>query len=162
MSVNEVSSAASQGRPNTPFKIEEIIAQQGMYVCTVSGVSMYPMLRNRRDTIIVTPCECRLKKHDVPLYRRGDQYVLHRIIKVLPDAYVIRGDNCMRNEYGITDDKIIGVLTGFYRGDKQVRMDGAAYRAYIYACRASYPVRYVYYWTKSVLRHFLRKKDDRA
>ena len=51
-----------------------------MYVSTTSGVSMYPMLRNRRDTIIVKPPTAPLKKYDVPLYRRGDDYVLHRII----------------------------------------------------------------------------------
>ena len=31
----------------------------------------------------------RLKKYDVPLYRRGADYVLHRVVKVLPESYVI-------------------------------------------------------------------------
>ena len=35
--------------------IEDALATQGMYVGTTVGVSMRPMLRNRRDTIIVEP-----------------------------------------------------------------------------------------------------------
>lgn len=141
----------------TAARIEEIIAGQGMYVCTTVGVSMYPMLRNRRDTIIVTPCSGRLKQYDVPLYRRGDKYVLHRIIRVLPDGYVIRGDNCLHNEYGITDEQIVGVLSGFYRGEKQVNMDGLAYRAYVRLCVASWPIRCVYYRLRGAAGHFVHQ-----
>lgn len=129
-------------------RIEDVLAAQGIYVSTTSGVSMYPMLRDRRDTIVLSPCSGRLKKHDVPLYRRGDSYVLHRIVRVLPDSYVIRGDNCAFSERGITDCDIVAVLTGFYRGDSYVDMDGAGYRMYVLLCRASYPLRFVYYTLK--------------
>lgn len=129
-------------------RIEDVLAEQGVYVSTTSGVSMYPMLRDRRDTIVISPCSGRLKKHDVPLYRRGDSYVLHRIVKVLPDSYVIRGDNCINSERGITDADIVGVLTSFYRGDKLVDMSSAGYRMYVLLCRLSYPARLVYYGVK--------------
>lgn len=157
MPLNEASSEAPESCPGKASKVEEIILQQGMYVSTTSGVSMYPMLRDRKDTVVVTPCSGRLRKYDVPLYRRGEQYVLHRIIKVLPDSYVIRGDNCMLSEHGITDGDIIGVLSGFYRGKRQVRMDGFAYRAYIRACILSYPIRYVYYRIKAVAAGIIRR-----
>lgn len=110
--------------------IEDIIREEGVYVSTTVGTSMYPMLRNRKDTIIITPHTGRLKPYDIPLYRRGDQYVLHRILEVRPDSYVIRGDNCIEKEYGITDEQIIGVLSGFYRGNKKINMDGVLYRLY--------------------------------
>ena len=142
---------------STVRHIEDIIAAEGVYVSTTSGVSMYPMIRDRRDTIIVTPPTGRLKKHDIPLYRRGGAYVLHRVIRVLPDSYVIRGDNCRLAERGITDSDIIGVLTGFYRGGKRVDLDGAAYKAYIYLCRASYPLRWVYYSAKMIISAFYRR-----
>ena len=47
--------------------IEDALNEKGVYVSTTSGVSMYPMLRNRRDTIIVKPPTAPLKKYDVPL-----------------------------------------------------------------------------------------------
>ena len=46
------------------------------------GDSMEPMLRNRKDTIIIEPVHGRLKRYDLPLYRRPDgKYVLHRILQ---------------------------------------------------------------------------------
>lgn len=122
-------------------QIEEVIKEQGMLVCTTVGTSMYPMLRNRRDTIIVERYEGRLKKYDVPLYKCGSRYILHRIIEVRPDSYVICGDNCERKEYGITDEQILGVLTGFYRGSKQIDMRSWKYKAYSRLACATFPLR---------------------
>lgn len=122
-------------------RIEEVLKEKGVYVSTTVGISMYPMLRNRRDTIVIRPYEGRLKKYDVPLYKRGSDYVLHRIVKVLPDSYVICGDNCLNKEYGITDAQILGVLTEFYRDGKHINMSGTGYRLYSRLWVMIYPVR---------------------
>jgi len=124
--------------------IEDVLREEGIFVSTTVGVSMYPMLRNRKDTIIVTPYQGRLKKYDVPLYKRSSDYILHRIVEVLPDSYVICGDNCEKKEYGITDEQILGVLTGFYRGSKKINMDGLAYKIYVWVWCKSFPLRMVY------------------
>ncbi len=113
----------------TGVDIEKILSEDGSFVSTTSGVSMYPLLRHRRDTIIVTPTNDRLKKYEVALYRRGDSYVLHRVIKVLPDSYIIRGDNCILREH-VKDEEILGKLTGIYRAEKLVNMNGFKYRFY--------------------------------
>lgn len=136
--------------------IEDVLEQQGVFISTTSGVSMYPMLRNRRDTIVIKPYCGRLKKYDVPLYRRGDRYLLHRIIKVLPDGYVICGDNCVTKEYDITDNEILGVLTEFYRKDKKINMNGFGYKAYIRVMRFFYPVRCLYAFARRIYGKFLR------
>ena len=125
-------------------QIEDVLKEEGLFVSTTVGVSMFPMLRNRRDTIIVMPYEGRLKKYDVPLYKRGSDYILHRIIEVRPDSYVIRGDNCIQKEYGITDEQILGVLTGFYRGSKKVNMDGWGYKLYVRLWWALHQIRRMY------------------
>jgi hypothetical protein len=46
---------------------------------TVTGNSMRPMLRHRRDTVVLTSCDVNtLKKGDLPLYVRDDgSYILH-------------------------------------------------------------------------------------
>ncbi len=113
----------------TESNIEEILKRDGAYISTTSGVSMYPMLRHRRDTIVVTPCAERLKKYDVALYRRGGKYVLHRVIKVLPDSYIIRGDNCILREH-IPNSDILGRLTCCYRKEREIKLNGFAYKAY--------------------------------
>ena len=122
-------------------KIEDVLKEDRLFVSTTVGVSMYPMLRNRRDTIIIEPYEGRLKKYDIPLYKRGSRYVLHRIVDVLPDSYVICGDNCIEKEYGITDEHILGVMTGCYRGKKRLNLDSPIYKAYAYVWCGIFPVR---------------------
>ena len=109
--------------------IEKYIKQNGEFIAIPVGTSMYPMLRNRKDTIVVTPTQARLKKYDVALYRRGDSYVLHRVIKVLPDSYVIRGDNCALKEY-VPNSSVLGKLTEVWRADKKLNMQCASYKAY--------------------------------
>ena len=37
------------------------------------GVSMWPMLRNRHDVMMVVPAEGELHRYDVALYRRGEK-----------------------------------------------------------------------------------------
>jgi hypothetical protein len=99
------------------LKIEEVLDLQGQYIGPTVGVSMLPMLKNRRDTIIVKPKTERLKRLDVALYHRGDDYVLHRVLRPVEDGYIIRGDNCYSLEH-IPEEDVFGVLTEFYRKDK--------------------------------------------
>ena len=48
--------------------IEEILSGQGFYVSTTVGMSMWPMLKNRRDRIVISPVGDRqLRPLDVPL-----------------------------------------------------------------------------------------------
>lgn len=128
-----------------PCTIETILEKEGVFVGTTSGVSMEPLFRHRRDTIVIRPVTGRLKKYDVPLYRRGNDYVLHRILQVLPDSYVILGDNCVVKEHGITDDQIVGVLTEFYRKEKHVTVQDFWYRVYVRLwCSIAHPLYILY------------------
>ena len=52
--------------------LEEELRSGKTCVSTTVGDSMEPMLRNRRDTIIIEPVHGRLKRYDLPLYRRPD------------------------------------------------------------------------------------------
>ena len=146
---------------NNYTNIEQILTEKGVYISTTSGVSMMPMLRDRRDTIVIEPVPERLAKYDVALYRRGDNYVLHRVIKVLPDSYVIRGDNCVAKEYGITDADVIGKLVAFYRKDKKINMDGVPYRTYCAVAVVLHPlVRFYVMVSGKLTRAFGRKKGQ--
>lgn len=111
--------------------IEEQLRENGVYVSTTAGVSMKPMLRNRRDRIVLLPVgDKTLKKWDLPIYRRPDgRYILHRIIDVKDDHYVIRGDNTYRKEY-VPKEWVLGYVSEFYRGKKHVCTDQRGYRFY--------------------------------
>ena len=123
-------------------RIEDVLRDEGVFVSTTSGVSMYPMLRDRRDTIVVRPLKEgeRLKKLDVPLYKRGEKYVLHRIIGVKGDEYVIRGDNTFMKEY-VRKDAVIGVLVSFTRKGKKHTTEELGYKFYSRFWNFIYPLR---------------------
>ena len=114
---------------NAKYTIEEILAEKGAYIGPTVGVSMLPMLKTRRDTIVVRPKTERLKRLDVALYRRGDDYVLHRVLEPIKDAYVIRGDNCYANEI-VPETAVIGVLTEFFRKGKHILCTDRKYLKY--------------------------------
>lgn len=112
---------------------EDEINRTGRLVYTNLGYSMMPLLRQNRDLIIIEKTNGRLKKYDVPLYKRDDgKYVLHRILKVRDNDYVICGDHCWRREYGITDNHIIGVLTAIVRDGREISMNDKIYRLYVH------------------------------
>ena len=66
-----------------------------------AGISMRPMLREHKDIAVIRRKSGRLKRNDVPLYSRpgSEKFILHRILKVTPNGYVIRGDNLFKKEY---------------------------------------------------------------
>ena len=82
------------------------------------GISMLPMIRQGKDSIVLSPLPEKLSKYDIPLYQRANgQYVLHRIVSV-GDTYTLMGDNQYIEEKGVTRESMIGVVTAFYRGEK--------------------------------------------
>lgn len=123
------------------FSIEQQLDQNGIYVGLTKGVSMRPMLREGKDTIMISPVAGRLKKYDVPLYRKHGSYVLHRVVEVTDKGYVICGDNCVTKEYDVTDEMLVGVLSGFRRGEKYVSVDSNRYLSYAKVWVFLYPVR---------------------
>lgn len=99
--------------------IKEILDKTGTYTGLTSGCSMEPLIHHKKDNIIVVRNEGKLKKYDVPVYvTPSGKYIMHRIVKVCDDHYVIVGDNMLTREY-VTDDMICGVLVGFYKNGKR-------------------------------------------
>ena len=122
---------------------EELLARDGYLVYKTRGVSMEPMLRQNRDLVIIQAPVSRLQKNDVALYKRGDAYVLHRVIGVESDHYLIRGDNTYRIER-VPDSAVIGVLTSFKRKGKEISIDHPFYRFYVRFWNAIYPLRAIF------------------
>ena len=120
--------------------IEDVLSSRGQYVGPTVGVSMLPMLKNRRDTIVVQAKTERLQRLDVALYRRGDAYVLHRVLQPIDGGYIIRGDNCYADEE-VPEDAVIGVLTEFFRKGKHYYCTDKKYIKYAEKRLKSYKFR---------------------
>lgn len=136
--------------------IEAELDKHGVYASVTSGVSMEPLFRTRRDMVIIGKPEGELKKYDVALYRdRRGKYILHRVIKVKKDKYIIRGDNTYAPEH-IPKDRVIGVLTAFNRKGKRHSVTDRSYGVYVRIWTFIYPVRYVVHGVTSFFRRGFR------
>lgn len=104
--------------------MSEKLQSGGEVSFTVSGTSMQPLIFDRKDTVTLKRFEGKLKKYDVPFYRRDNgQFVLHRVIKVQKNGnYTCRGDNQNVKEFDVRDDQIIGVMSSFTRKGKSINV----------------------------------------
>lgn len=131
---------------------EEYLQKHGKLIYRNTGVSMEPLLRQGRDSFtVVKKTDERCRKYDVVMYRRPpDKYVLHRVIKVRENDYIILGDNCINKETGIRDEDILGIMTSFVRKGKEHDVSDLSYRIYVqFWCRTAF------------IRIFLKKVKNR-
>ena len=101
----------------TQTNIEQMLRDNGFSITGIKGRSMLPMLRQEEDRALIASPVFPLKPYTVALYKRGEQYILHRVIRPEPGGYLIRGDNTTYDEH-IKESEIIGVLSGFWRGEQ--------------------------------------------
>ncbi len=139
---------------------EEFLEQNGEMTYSNVGISMMPLLKQGRDLFTVRKKGAeRCKKYDVVLYRRPpSSYVLHRIIQVRENDYVILGDNCVNKEYGIKDGDIIGIMTGYVHNGKKRNVDFIGYRLYSWIWVNFAPVRIFLQKVKHRVRRLKHEK----
>lgn len=105
------------------------------------GTSMLPMLREGRDSVVLSPPPKKLRPFDLALYRRDSgAYVLHRITAV-GQTYTCMGDNQFVSEDGLRHDQIIALVTGFRRNGRDHTVTEPGYRLYCFLWHYSRPLR---------------------
>lgn len=128
--------------------IRERLAEGKKVIFGPKGTSMLPMLRQGIDRVELVAVKGKLKKYDLPFYVRDNgQYVLHRIVKVR-DTYTCIGDGQYVYEHGVRQDQIIGVMSGYYRGDEYISAKSWRYQWY---CRR-------WHWTRPIRPHWQKFK----
>ena len=138
---------------------EEVLKKNGTLIFTPGGTSMQPLLRHHENPVVLSSVTGRLKKGDVPFYKRPDgHYVLHRILKVRKDSYDCCGDNQTVIEKGVTDDMIFAKMVGFYRGEHYISVDDRAIVRYARRRMASRPARAVIAFVKTCIKRILKKQ----
>ncbi len=125
------------------YTFEELLKEKGYIVYTNVGTSMLPLLRERRDIIEIRPIERPPEKYDVLLYKRGETYILHRVIRILPDGgYLIAGDHNTFIERDVTDRMILGKMTRIIRNGREIKVDeNLLYRIYSHIWTDFFPVK---------------------
>ncbi len=111
--------------------LEASLQAYGFLILTPRGSSMWPLIRTGKDSVRLEPVCRPLREMEVPLYRRNNGMgVLHRVMKVLPDGYLMCGDHQWELEK-ITPDQVVGVMTVLYRKEKEVCLTSLPYRMYV-------------------------------
>lgn len=120
------------------------------------GTSMLPFLKEGRDTVTLAPPPKRLKKYDIPLYRRKNgQYVLHRAVKV-DETYTCIGDNQFTLEYGIEHEQIIGVCSSFVRNGRKISTTDQKWLLYAKIWHFTRPIRHLFARVKGKIARILK------
>ncbi|MBR3328414.1 MAG: S24/S26 family peptidase [Atopobiaceae bacterium] len=135
---------------------EEQLEQDGRIVYKTKGSSMRPLLHENRDLVVILKKDGRLRRYDVALYRRGTTYVLHRVVGVRDEGYLIRGDNTYALER-VPEDAVLGVLAGFTRKGTFHEVTDRGYVLYERVWCALYPVRAVLIPGVRLVRRAARK-----
>jgi len=139
MKVNKVSTSIGSLSPIILKMLDENID----VIITVTGTSMNPMLRHKKDKVVLTSCDkFNLKKGDIPLYRRNSgNYVLHRIVKINRNSYDLCGDNQCKIEKNVPKKDVIAVVKAFERDGKMYRCNDVMYKLYWFLRIFSIPFR---------------------
>lgn len=123
------------------------ISSGGEFRLYHKGVSMMPLLRQGKDSVLLTKLDREPKKYDIVAYRRPNgQIVIHRIMKIKKDECIMCGDNHGELERGITKNDILAVVKGIYRDEEYVDLSTSKW--------------YKKYLRKLPFQHFRKKYID--
>lgn len=122
--------------------IEEGIKNGGKYRFYPRGISMLPLIREGKDSVVFAELS-KIKKYDIVLYVRDNgDFVLHRVVNIRDGHYDMCGDGQCVVERGIRKDQIKAAVSGIYRDDEFVSLKDPRYLKYVKDRVASIPVRY--------------------
>lgn len=123
--------------------MREVLATDGEFSFITHGTSMMPMLRDGVDTIVLVKAPEKLKKYDIPLYRRADgSFVLHRVVGEDKDGYILIGDNQIDYEHGVKHSQIEAKAVAYIKDKVRHELGTVSDKLYI---------------AKMLCRRFLRK-----
>lgn len=105
------------------------LEKNGAIAFVPRGNSMWPIIKNHKQSVIIRKKELseRLKPLDVAFYlRKNGAFVLHRVISLTEQGYVMCGDSQYALEQ-VEEGQVFGVLEGFYKGKKYVKATDTKY-----------------------------------
>lgn len=151
---------------NKTLKFEDILLFDGSLLYTAVGTSMLPLVKEHHDLVTIVKNTTRLKKRDVALFKRDDgKYVLHRVMKVTKEGYVMCGDHQWIKEKGVREDQVLGYLTQVDKGDKVITIEDKKYKRYVRLWCNFFYIRASILWLKAlpyrIKRKFFKKKSVR-
>lgn len=126
-------------------RIEALLAEGQHVMLQVSGDSMRPTLKPRRDAVVLEPLQAwPPKKYDILLYRSERSqsgYALHRVRRVKDAGPVMNGDAQTWMEGPIARDQVLAKVIMLLRKDEPYDIDKFSYRLYLRLWSLTRPIR---------------------
>ena len=110
--------------------IRRVLESGGQFKLLVTGYSMSPFLIHLRDSVILKNASGhKLKRGDIVLIRRreSDSNVLHRIVKMKPDGFIMNGDAQTWTEF-VLFEQVVAVAHAIERKGRLISCDNRLYR----------------------------------
>lgn len=110
--------------------VESEIAQGRSVQIRLKGTSMYPLLREGKDEVILSACPAEeLQPMDVVLFRYHGVHILHRIIYKDGDRLIIQGDGSFSTKESCSTVDVIGRVEAVIRpSGKVIQVDSWKWR----------------------------------
>lgn len=112
------------------------IREKGNVLWHVSGFSMWPLIDPKKDIVLIKKLEGEASPMDVVMYEDGGRQdgaprnLLHRVLEVRNDVYMILGDNCEMIEM-VPKENIIGIMGDLLKSGKPYDFGSLAYSNYL-------------------------------
>ena len=101
--------------------LKHTLSEGGTFRFYPRGTSMLPTIKEGRDQVLLTSVPEKLEKYQIILYKRKDgTFVLHRIVKIKGDTYVMCGDNQYILETGILREQMLGLVCGIVQDGETI------------------------------------------
>lgn len=127
-------------------QIESMLSQGEQVTLQISGDSMRPMLKPRRDAVVLAPLtHWPARKGDILFFysmRAASGYALHRVVRVTPEGVYMNGDAQNWIEGPIPREMVLAIAIAFIRKGKPVSIQNPLYKLYVFLWRSTRRVRF--------------------
>ena len=144
--------SSHDGKDIVPI-MEEILESGGQCRLKVTGYSMTPILKHKRDSVVLTTAKGKvLKRGDIVfIKRKSGEYVLHRVYKILENGFIMNGDAQTWTEF-VEFDQVIGIISQINRNSKDISVNNLFYKFIVNIWMLLRPLRKIIFKTYGILR----------
>lgn len=129
--------------------LEKTLKKDILVLSLANGTSMYPFIKDHTKIVLSSSKDINIL--DTILYKDDNRYVLHRVIGINDNSYIVLGDNCLKSEI-IDKDNVLAVLAGYYKGNQYIEINDSINRKYFRLSKRLKPFIKMKYTIKSLFR----------
>lgn len=124
---------------------EAMLAAGQQVILQVSGDSMRPTLKPRRDAAVLMPLTTWPPRRGDILFYRSERsasgYALHRVLRTTDAGPIMNGDAQTWSEGPIARDNVLAVAVALLRKGQPFDIEKPGYRVYVALWRLTKPIR---------------------